>query len=87
MGKLQGKVAFVAGGSQGIGEQTALLFGREGASVAVVASSDLPMRADFLVELRSSPWTTISNPRQMATTECTEIDVPHLAATKKGAWQ
>ena len=41
MGKLQGKVVFVAGGSQGIGEQTALLFGRERASVAVVASSDL----------------------------------------------
>jgi 3-oxoacyl-[acyl-carrier protein] reductase len=41
VGKLEGKVAFVCGGSQGIGEQIALLFGREGASVAVLASSDL----------------------------------------------
>ena len=40
MGKLQHKVAFISGGSQGIGEQTALLFGREGASVAVIASSE-----------------------------------------------
>ncbi|MCW6511180.1 SDR family NAD(P)-dependent oxidoreductase [Lichenifustis flavocetrariae] len=41
MRKLEGRVAFIAGGSQGIGEQTALLFAREGASVAVLASTDL----------------------------------------------
>jgi NAD(P)-dependent dehydrogenase (short-subunit alcohol dehydrogenase family) len=41
MGKLEGRSAFVTGGSQGIGEAVALLFGREGAKVAVVASSDV----------------------------------------------
>jgi NAD(P)-dependent dehydrogenase (short-subunit alcohol dehydrogenase family) len=61
MGKLQGKVAFVSGGSQGIGEQTALLFGREGASVAVIASSEFAKaehrdnHADFRDIARENP--------------------------------
>src|SRR6202021_2546539 len=54
MGKLQGKVAFIAGGSQGIGEQTALLFGREGASVAVVASSDLAKAENVAKRIRAA---------------------------------
>ena len=41
MKTLEGRRAFIAGGSQGIGEETALLFGREGAKVAVLASSDI----------------------------------------------
>jgi 3-oxoacyl-[acyl-carrier protein] reductase len=54
MGKLQGKVAFVSGGSQGIGEQTALLFAREGASVAVIASSEFAKAENVAKRIRDA---------------------------------
>jgi NAD(P)-dependent dehydrogenase (short-subunit alcohol dehydrogenase family) len=62
VGKLEGKVAFVSGGSQGIGEQIALLFGREGASVAVLASSDLA-KAENVAMPAGSPTTSATSGR------------------------
>src|ERR1039457_5829023 len=43
--KLAGKVAFITGGSSGIGEAVARRFAREGAKVVVAASSD-PAKAE-----------------------------------------
>ncbi len=41
MGKLNGKVAFITGATSGIGEASALLFAKEGASIAVLGSHDM----------------------------------------------
>ena len=39
-GRLQGQVAWISGGTKGIGEGTARLFAREGASVAVIGRNE-----------------------------------------------
>lgn len=40
MGKLEGQVAIVTGGSRGIGRAVALAFAREGAGVVITAAHD-----------------------------------------------
>jgi NAD(P)-dependent dehydrogenase (short-subunit alcohol dehydrogenase family) len=71
--KLEGRIALVSGGSQGIGETTAVRLAAEGAQVAVVASSSLDKAAAAVARLSGGAG------RHMAAV----CDVRDAAATKK----
>jgi NAD(P)-dependent dehydrogenase (short-subunit alcohol dehydrogenase family) len=71
--KLKGRIALVSGGSQGIGETTAVRLAAEGAQVAVVASSSLDKAAAVVARLSGGAS------RHMAAV----CDVRDAAATKK----
>jgi NAD(P)-dependent dehydrogenase (short-subunit alcohol dehydrogenase family) len=57
MTKLTGRVAIIFGGSSGIGKATALLFGREAARVAVVASGHLDKAQAVVDEIETAGGT------------------------------
>lgn len=61
MGKLDGRSAFVTGGSQGIGEEVALLFGREGAKVTVLASADVAKAENVARRIREAGGTALAH--------------------------
>lgn len=51
MGKLEGQIAIVTGGSRGIGRAIALAFGREGGRVAIIAAHDQAVLHDVEREI------------------------------------
>ena len=71
--RLDGRIALVSGGSQGIGETTASRLAAEGANVMVVASSNLGKAAAVVAKLPGGPG------RHMAAV----CDVRNAAATDK----
>jgi len=79
--KLTGRVAFVTGGSSGIGEAIARRFAREGAQVAVAASSD-PTKAELVAaSIRAAggkAWACVVDVRKRAS-----VDAALAAAEKE----
>jgi len=53
MGRLEGKVALITGGTSGIGRATAVLFAREGANVAITGR-DEPRGAEVVGEIEAA---------------------------------
>lgn len=72
MTKLQGRCALIAGGSQGIGMETALLFAREGASVAVLASASRDKAEGVARRIRDAGGT--------ASAHAADVRDPHAVA-------
>jgi NAD(P)-dependent dehydrogenase (short-subunit alcohol dehydrogenase family) len=60
MGRLNGQVAVITGGSRGIGRAVALLFAREGARVAISANRDRDALRSVEEEIRALGGETIS---------------------------
>jgi NAD(P)-dependent dehydrogenase (short-subunit alcohol dehydrogenase family) len=67
-GRIQGKVALITGGSSGIGKATALLFGREGAKVAI---------ADYNVEGGERTAKMIQDSGGIASFHAVDVANPH----------
>ena len=79
MGKLDGKVALITGGSRGIGRATALGFARAGAEV-VVTSRKLPDLEEVAGEVRASGGKCLAVAAHIGRLE----DIDSLIARVKG---
>lgn len=81
MAELEGKIALVAGGGTGIGRATALLFGRQGARVAVFGRREPP-----LVETVAAIEQAGGRAMAVSGDVASEEDVVRLVAAVWGAW-